>query len=174
MKDLWRVDRRPAVFFLSASYQPNRNPCEIRQPLCAALIRLYVSTLQLPDQCSQEDHSLSLLSTLFPLSISLFRPHFFPILPPLLFSPSSIISHLLWFKSSGLSLSACGSSKTNGSSLHLLLITPHPPSPFLSLPSPLPRPSLLLQPPFSNSPPPFFSLQHRKKMNKKEKQDNWR
>lgn len=105
---------------------------------------------------------------LLTLCISLFRPHFFPTCPPPPFFFSSIISHLLWFKSSGLCLSACGSSKTNGSSLHLLLITPHPPSPFLSPTSPLPRRPLLLQPPFSSSPPPFFSPQHRKKMRERE------
>lgn len=84
-----------------------------------------------------------------PLSPSLFRPHSFPILLLLLFSLPSIISHLLWFKSSGLSVSACGSSKTNGSSLHLLLITPHPPSPF-------PFPYLPTATSSSSAPAPFF------------------
>lgn len=132
-----------------------------------------------PDQCSQEDHSPSLLTPPFPLFLHFFvqtalflYPHPSSSSPPLpLFSLSSSISRLLWFKLSGLSLSACGSSKTSGSSLHLLLITPHPPPPLPCLTSPLPRPLLQLRPPFSSSPPPFFPSERIEK--KKKKRDNW-
>lgn len=109
--------------------------------------------------------------------ISLFRLHSFfnptPPLPGLLFLSSLFLLAFLvsWFKSSGLSLSACGSSKTNGSSLHLLLIIPHPPPPLPCLTSPLPRPLPLLRPPFSSSPPPFFPSERVEK--KKKKRDNW-
>lgn len=83
-------------------------------------------------------------------------------LPPL--SISSIISHLLGFKSSGLSLTAYGSSKTNGSLLHLLLITPHPPS--LSSPPLRPHCHVLLfcaVPLFPALLLLFFSSLHKKK-----------
>lgn len=179
MKDLWRaVGGRQ--WFLSASYQPNQNPSEILQPVCTALTRLCVPPVPpFPDQCSQEDHSPSLLTPPFPLFLHFFvqtalflYPHPSSSRPPLpLFSLSSSISRLLWFKSSGHSLSASGSSKTNGSSLHLLLITPHPPPPLPCLTSPLPRPLLLLRPPFSSSPPPFFPSERIEK--KKKKRDNW-